>query len=306
MRINGKILIGNVGFVIVAAAGALRARAPSARNTLRRSAGSVYPVSGADLGNPNSNADYFLLSNKSLSDSLLSDFLPSNFLPSDFLPSDFLPSDTFVSVHLTARRNHARHKTRCGRDRLRNHAGRVDPIFLAHTGGNRCLGRLRVGESYYDPLVAADPQNLAIALHAVLVVHEHLIALGLGAGELDVAVFAVLVAGERRLELRLGAAAPQLEPLPEALKRRTIRASHAQIFERGHRQCIVPRRFSGIAVIDHYRPAHGDLFFGAGAGRLAVRRQRRPAAAIAQAHCPGRWTAEMCEEKNERSQLRCP
>jgi hypothetical protein len=47
-------------------------------------------------------------------------------------------------VHLTARRNHARHKTRCGRDRLRNHTGRVDPIFL-HTWRGRCLGRLRGG-----------------------------------------------------------------------------------------------------------------------------------------------------------------
>jgi hypothetical protein len=107
---------------------------PHHRHILRRSAGGVYPVSGADFGNSNSNADYFLLGDLLLSDSLLSDFLPSNFLPGnflsrDFLPSDFLPSDTFVSVHLTARRNYARHKTRCGRDRLRNHTGRVDPIF---------------------------------------------------------------------------------------------------------------------------------------------------------------------------------
>ena len=69
---------------------------PHHRHILRRSAGGVYPVSGADFGNSNSNADYFLLGDLLLSDSLLSDFLPSN-----FLPSDFLPSDTFVSVHLT-------------------------------------------------------------------------------------------------------------------------------------------------------------------------------------------------------------
>jgi hypothetical protein len=84
---------------------------------------------------------------------------------------------------------------------------------------------LRGGESHYGPLVAAGPQNFAIALHAVLVVHQNLIALGLGAGELGIAAFAALVVGERGLKLRLSAAAPQLEPLPEALDRRTIRAT---------------------------------------------------------------------------------
>src|SRR5262249_42577852 len=164
---------------------------------LWRTTGGIYPVSDADLGGPGSNADQFLLN--------------------DFLPSDFLPTDAFAGVRLTARRYHSRYETRRGSGQfdLRNHAGRVDQIPHAHTGGNRCFGRLRRGQNHHGPFVTASPQGLDIAPHAVLIVHEHLIALGLGAGELGVAAFAALVAGQRHLELLFGAAAPQLEPLPE-------------------------------------------------------------------------------------------
>src|SRR5262245_57780424 len=109
---------------------------------LWRSAGGVNPVSGADLGGPDSNADQFLLN--------------------DLLLSHLLPSNGFVALHLTARPNHPRHETRprWGQFHLRSRAGPVDPISLAHTSRNRCLGRLRRGESRDGPRVAAGQQAL--------------------------------------------------------------------------------------------------------------------------------------------------